>query len=56
MENKLTHFIKNNVYYIIDDRGNELLKIKLNEGYYNSVTIETKDSVFEGPIEFLKIE
>ena len=49
----MEHFIKDNIYYIMDG-DKELLKIKLvDEVDGNQVIISTENEVFAGPIKFL---
>ena len=47
--------IKDNVYYLIDEKGKVLLKLTPCDIAGNQVVIETDTQVFAGPIELLNI-
>ncbi len=52
----MEHFIKDNIYYIMD--GNkELLKIRLvDEVGGNQIVLSTENEIFAGPIELISFD
>lgn len=53
----LNHHIEGNTYQVVDSRGVTLLKVTLlPDRVGDQVTVETPQSVFTGPIQFLKME
>ena len=52
----MNHFIKDNIYYIMDGEK-ELLKIKLvDEVPGNQIILSTENEVFAGPIELISFD
>lgn len=50
----MRHEIKDDVYYIYDDSGDELLKIHLYKNFEgDQIVISTKTEVYAGPIDLL---
>ena len=47
--------IKDNIYYLKDNKGNILLKITPSEIPGNQVIIETDKEVYSGPISLLNL-
>ena len=47
--------IKDNVYYLIDEKGNVLLKLTPSDLPGNQVVIETDKEVYSGPISLLNL-
>lgn len=58
LKGKIKHYLKDGIYYITDENDNVILKITLldQSEFPGCALIETKDSVFEGPISLLNIE
>ena len=52
----MTHEIKDNIYYLYDVDGKQVLKIQLYEDISsNQIVIETNKEVYAGPVELLNI-
>lgn len=50
----MKHYIKDNIYTIIDDNEDVLLTCELKPDFPNyQVVIKTKNEVFAGPIDFI---
>ena len=45
--------IRENIYYLLDEDGNVLLKITLTDMPGNQIIIETEQEVYAGPIKFI---
>ena len=45
--------IRENIYYLLDEDGNVLLKIIPTDVPGNQVIIETEQEVYAGPIKFI---
>jgi hypothetical protein len=52
----MKQYIKDEVYYLVDDQGKVLLKLTPTSLPNNQIELETEKSVFSGPIEFMKVE
>ena len=53
----MRHYIEDNYYYIVDEEGWVLLKIRLlPEVDGNQVVIETENEIFAGPIELISFD
>ncbi len=50
----MKHVIIDNVYYLYDNAGNELMHIMLTDEPNNQVIIKTKKEVFAGPVDFIE--
>ena len=46
--------IRENIYYLLDEEGNVLLKIIPTDMPGNQVIIETEQEVYAGPIKFIR--
>ena len=45
--------IRENIYYLLDEDGNILLKITPTDMPGNQIIIETEQEVYAGPIKFI---
>lgn len=52
----MNHYIEDNIYYLVNEQGDILLKITPTDLPNNQIVLETKESVFSGPVDFLKVE
>ena len=50
----MKHFIKDNIYYIVDENGIVLLSVELVKNNLEQIIIKTDKEVYAGPIKFLQ--
>ena len=48
--------IRENIYYLLDEDGNVLLKITLTDMPGNQIIIETEQEVYAGPVSLISFD
>ena len=52
----MTHYIKDDIYYIVDNEGKVLLKVRPIDFPGYEVEIETEKEVYVGPISLIAFD